>query len=775
MIRPPSVVHLIIGPNRHGVVRHGLSVALDLGHRVVRSERPDQVPIGELADADIVHVPYTDRLLAERCEDSATAYVQLTAPLLAAGVALSLSLHDLPAGDSALEQRRRAAYQRVVATARGLVVNSRRELTLLGQLDERARSVRRIALPVAARPTPRQVHPGREVVVLGFVFPDRGYEHTIAELPPQVDLLALGAPSSGHEDLPAQLARLAAARGHQLHTTGFVPDEDLPVQLAAAGIPVAPNRRVAASASIATWLAHGRRPLVPDSPYARELLSDWPGTLTLYDPDVPGDLRRAIEAAQADPSLTWLDPGTAAGLTPAEVAAAYQQHFVGCVPDAALAVDERHWAVPGNRWDLLEDLRPEPAEVSVVIPYFEAQAELDLVLTGLARQTHPHARLQVVVADDGSTRAPDLSAAGDLAVHCVRQSDQGFRAAAARNLGAAAADGEVLVFLDGDTVPEPDFIHRLTRLPTLAPDALTVGRRRHAELGGWTAAQVDRWLTGDGPGPVELEEPGWLLDGYRGSRDLLDADERSYRYVISAVLGLHRDLFTELGGFSEEFASYGGEDWELTHRAYVAGAVLAHTREAVAWHIGPDWAGRGVVAGAKNAETLTLTRLLPDPVARGGGQWLPYPAVVITLAETDPAAVLATARSAFASAADCGVWVPDPTTAEVLGDPRIHAGPVPAAVRDRAAVLLELHCPAALHQLPALVATALRHGRVGTPVGAVTATRASRRAARWAETAGLSPDEMASRLFGHRDMPAPTTTAPVDLPHELKQIQQAHS
>lgn len=772
MSRPPSVAHLIIGPDRHGVVRHALSVAAALGHRVVRAERPDQVPLDELAGVDIVHLPYTDRLLADRCEDSATAYEQLTAPLLATGTALSLSLHDLPAGDSVLEQRRRAAYQRVVATARGLVVNSGRELTLLERLNEQARSVCRIALPVAVQPTPRRVHPGREVVVLGFLFPDRGYEHTISELPAQVDLLALGAPSLGHENLPAQLARLAAAGGHQLHTTGFVPDEDLPLQLAAAGVPVAPNRRVAASASIATWLAHGRRPLVPDTPYARELASDWPGTVILYDPDVPGDLRRAIEAAQADPSLTRLDPGTTAGLSLDEVAAAYREHFLGCAPDAAISVNGRHWTVPGNRWDLLDHLQPEPAEVSVVIPYFEAQAELDLVLTGLARQTHPHARLQVVVADDGSTRTPDLSAAGDLAIHGVRQPDQGFRAAAARNLGAAAADGEVLVFLDGDTVPEQDFIHRLTRLPTLAPDVLTVGRRRHGELSGWTAAQVDRWLAGDEPGPVELDEPGWLLDGYRGSRDLLDVDERSYRYVISAVLGLHRDQFKELGGFSEDFTSYGGEDWELTHRAYVAGAVLAHIRTAAAWHIGPDWAGRGGAAGAKNEETLALTRLLPDPVARGGGQWLPYPAVVITLAESDPATVLATARSAFASGADCGLWVPDPATAQALGDPRIQAGPVPAAVRDRAAVQLELHSPAALHQLPDLAATALRHGRVRTPVGLVTATRTTRRAARWAETVGLSPGETATRLFGGRDVPAPTSTAPVDLPHELKQIHQ---
>ncbi|MEO5832117.1 MAG: glycosyltransferase, partial [Nakamurella sp.] len=109
------------------------------------------------------------------------------------------------------------------------------------------------------------------------------------------------------------------------------------------------------------------------------------------------------------------------------------------------------WIVPGNRWDLVGPETPEPVDVSVVIPYYEGQHGLDLILAGLARQTHPRSRLQVVIADDGSAVPPHLRDVGvDLVM--VRQEDLGFRAAAARNLGAAHADGQVLVLLDGDTV-----------------------------------------------------------------------------------------------------------------------------------------------------------------------------------------------------------------------------------------------------------------------------------------------------------------------------------
>jgi len=776
-----SIVHLVVGPDQHGVVRHARQVAEAGGDRLVRAETPALVPADWWAGAAIVHVPYTDRLFADRCEVSAAQFAALTAPPLAAGVAMSVTLHDLPAGDSDLEQRRRAAYQRVVRDARGIVVNSNRELELLDAIAHQARSVRMIPLPVLARPPAAQPPPtsaaATDVVVLGFVFPDRGYEEVISELPPGIDLVALGRPAAGHEDLPAQLARRAEAAGHRLRVTGFVPDPELAAALHSAGIPVAPNRRVAGSASIATWIGHGRRPLVPDSAYTRELAARAPGTVTSYAADIPGALRAAIEHARDDPGSTWVPAGTLLGPGLAETASAYRRHFAGCRPPAPITVGPGRWTVPDNRWDLLADLRAgEPPSVSVVIPHFEAQRQLDLVLSGLAAQAHPATRLEVVVADDGSRTPPDLAAAGGLPIRLVRQPDRGFRAAAARNLGASAASGDVLLFLDGDTVPEPTYVDRLARLPGLSPDLLAVGRRRHADFSGWDPDRVTRWFAGGEPGPDELAEPEWLRDGYAGTRDLLDADERSYRFVISAVCALHRELFAELGGFSEEFTEYGGEDWELAHRAWIAGAVLAHQTAAVAWHDGPDWALRaGRDPTAKNAETLTLTRLLPDPVARGGGQWLPFPAVVVVLPDPGPVGILATARWAFAGDTDCGVWVTGPDaepTVALLGDPRIRAGAVPAEVRARAQVVVDLAGPARLDDLSGLAAAALRHGGLTSPAGTVQPGRVRARAERWSAATGSDADELAAWLFGGHDVPAPGLLGEVDLAHELKHAGQ---
>jgi len=400
----------------------------------------------------------------------------------------------------------------------------------------------------------------------------------------------------------------------------------------------------------------------------------------------------------------------------------------------------------------------------VVIPYYRAQARLDLVLTALALQTYPRSRLEVIVADDGSPAAPRVpeSAAG-LDVVVVRQPDHGFRAAAARNLGAGVSSGEVLCFLDADTVPEPEYVQRLARLPALLPDALVTGRRRHADLTDWTPARLRAWLTGAGPAPAELAEPRWLAelvaDGVRA------VDDRSYRTVISAVVACSRGLFTEVGGFEESFTSYGGEDWELAHRMFTAGAVLAHEHRAQAWHDGPDWAGRitdpATAAAQKLAEASALARLIPEPGARGERGPFPLPDVAVQFgggdSDSDGRDLQRSVAMVLGSVTDVGVWTGVVDLA--AADPRVHPGAVPADVRARCRTLVHLSagCGLTPRVLAALIEL-VRPGGPGQVVVAtatghqvrVTANRALQRAQRWSGPLGRHEAVLLQQLFGVR-------------------------
>jgi glycosyltransferase involved in cell wall biosynthesis len=97
---------------------------------------------------------------------------------------------------------------------------------------------------------------------------------------------------------------------------------------------------------------------------------------------------------------------------------------------------------------------------------------------------------EVIVCDDGSdsqtaARLRQVLASSPVPAYLVVQQDRGFRLAASRNNGIRMSRGNVLVFLDGDLMPEEDFIEnhvrahdgervvaagkRLFRVPELVP------------------------------------------------------------------------------------------------------------------------------------------------------------------------------------------------------------------------------------------------------------------------------------------------------------------
>ncbi|MGD9989700.1 glycosyltransferase [Pseudonocardia sp.] len=386
--------------------------------------------------------------------------------------------------------------------------------------------------------------------------------------------------------------------------------------------------------------------------------------------------------------------------------------------------------VPHNRWDLLAG-RPVPRpRVSVVVVHYDQPRQLALTLAALRRQTLPP--LEIVVADDGS-REPVRPGDGPVPVSVVRQEDLGFRAAAARNAGAARTRGEVLVFLDADTVPEPGFVEALTAPVALCPDVLAVGRRRHADLVALAP--------GDDPAAApELAAPRWLADGYARSGDLLHADGRSFRFVISAVLACRRSLFDDLGGFDERFVGYGGEDWDLAYRAWNAGAVLVHRRDAVAWHDGPDWAERDVARGQKEAEAARLAELIPEPGTRGGHPAGELPDVLVELG-VDTAGVRASLD--VATHRDLAIRpLHRPWSADQLRRARarvvVHDVLPPSAIAD-AMRLLEGRDAGEITIVDA---------GTGAHLADLTSTRAEGRARRWAGSSGLPRDEVVQRAFG---------------------------
>lgn len=95
--------------------------------------------------------------------------------------------------------------------------------------------------------------------------------------------------------------------------------------------------------------------------------------------------------------------------------------------------------------------------ISVVIPVYNEETDIDDCLTSLRLQTYTP--LETIVVDDGSTdQTRDI--VRKYPVKLVKAEHLG--PGPARNTGAKQATGEILVFVDADMTFEPDFIDMLT-------------------------------------------------------------------------------------------------------------------------------------------------------------------------------------------------------------------------------------------------------------------------------------------------------------------------
>jgi len=327
---PPA---LVVTPDpQHGVTVLARRIASAVAARTGRDAAvaPDALT-GPRPPAR-AHLHFTDRLWASSPEAAAERIVAL-----AARVPLTVTLHDLPQPSDGARNlpRRSACYRAVVEAARGVVVNSEHEAALLAEHTVTGHAPRVVPLPVDLEPAPAvRPDPDGTAAVIGFVYPGKGHAELVEAVATlrhrgapgpagSLGVVALGRASAGHEAETDALVAEAAARGVELAVTGYLSDAVLLDRCRRASVPVAAHRHVSASGSVATWIAAGRRPLVPDARYSREMAALRPGTLTLFDGDDPEALAAAVARAAADPSSTWLGPDAATAPGLADVAEAY--------------------------------------------------------------------------------------------------------------------------------------------------------------------------------------------------------------------------------------------------------------------------------------------------------------------------------------------------------------------------------------------------------------------------------------------------------------------
>ena len=196
-------------------------------------------------------------------------------------------------------------------------------------------------------------------------------------------------------------------------------------------------------------------------------------------------------------------------------------------------------------------------ELSIVIPTYNRCASLRRTLDGLARQTFPASEFEVVVVSDGSTddTAEMLAAYAGTAPYLLRPVVQANAGpSAARNRGIREARHGVIVFLDDDVEPIPEFLARHAAHHQRDAKAVVLGPMS--------------------PDPARAgDEPAWIAWEHAKLQQTYDLfrpggahahEAPGPKHFYSGNASVRREWLEMIGGFDEAFQRQ--EDVEMAVR-----------------------------------------------------------------------------------------------------------------------------------------------------------------------------------------------------------------
>lgn len=202
-----------------------------------------------------------------------------------------------------------------------------------------------------------------------------------------------------------------------------------------------------------------------------------------------------------------------------------------------------------------DDPAPLAPGISVIVPAYNEEEVIGDCLRSLAAQTAEH---ELVVVDDGSTdRTAEIARESGATV--ITGEHRG--PAIARNTGAAATSGSVLVFVDADQTLAPDFLEKICA-PILAGEAVSTFTRDE-----FVSNLDNRWA---------------YLQGVAAGSDPRRRMPANHGPLSDVFRAIRRDAFESVGGYDDIGP---GEDATVTRKL---GILATRADGAICWHRNPD-------------------------------------------------------------------------------------------------------------------------------------------------------------------------------------------
>ncbi len=222
-------------------------------------------------------------------------------------------------------------------------------------------------------------------------------------------------------------------------------------------------------------------------------------------------------------------------------------------------------------------------------------------MTALAAQTEPNFELIVL---DNASRAEERPQQSELPKGArLIQSENNLGFAGGNNLAAREARSPLLILLNADAFPAPDWLSHLVELANAHPQAAAIGSTQ------WRA---DAEGIFDGAGDVMLASGHAYRANFGKARRHVPPLGETFA-ACGAAMVVRRDAFEAIGGFDENYFCF-GEDVDLCFRLRLRGYAILQSPQAVVHHVGGGLTGsRSAFArfhGARN-RLWTFVKCMP--------------------------------------------------------------------------------------------------------------------------------------------------------------------
>ena len=255
---------------------------------------------------------------------------------------------------------------------------------------------------------------------------------------------------------------------------------------------------------------------------------------------------------------------------------------------------------PEGDWEGVEWLRDPDRRlptVSILIPSYDGAGQLATCLQAVKDTVRMQLEVEVLVIDDGSTDSTgqllsSWSERDERVRHVRNDTNLGFVDSC--NMGAARAEGQVLVFLNNDTIPVNGWLQPLVETLSDCDDAGAVGGMLLYPDGTLQEAGGVIFSDGSGANFGKGDSPDYPL--YRFVR--------AVDYCSGALLATERRAFEELGGFDSAYRPGYYEDADYCFRLRDAGLNAYYQPKSVVIHVEGGTAGTDLSEGPKRHQVL---------------------------------------------------------------------------------------------------------------------------------------------------------------------------